>query len=157
MTRIFRVCRAVHSQLDGAGAHQVGGRWNSPGRPLVYMAQSTSLAVLENLVHMCREDFPAHYVEIQAAIPADLTILTPKQAGGLHDATREIGDRWLRSLDSAVLMVRSAVVPAEFNFLLNPLHPDFHRIEIAQPIPFLFDPRLFPVPAPGADLSSVPV
>jgi RES domain-containing protein len=56
--RLYRVCRAKHARLDGLGAKSVGGRWNSPGRAVVYMAESISLAVLENLVHMARVDFP---------------------------------------------------------------------------------------------------
>ena len=50
--RIYRVCRDIHARLDGEGAKLVGGRWNSPGRSVVYMAETVSLAVLENLVHM---------------------------------------------------------------------------------------------------------
>jgi RES domain-containing protein len=67
--RVFRACRRIHARLDGAGANRVGGRWNSPGRPMVYMAQSISLAVLENLVHMSRRDFPTGYVAVAAVIP----------------------------------------------------------------------------------------
>jgi len=38
--------------------------------------------------------------------------------------------------------VPSAVVPGEHNFLLNPRHRDFGRLEIGGPEPFEFDPRL---------------
>ena len=48
--RLFRVCRAKHARLDGHGAKLASGRWNSPGRAVVYMVESVSLAVLENLV-----------------------------------------------------------------------------------------------------------
>jgi RES domain-containing protein len=44
---------------------------------------------------------------------------------------------------SATLKVVSRVVPREHNFLLNPQHPDFGAIEVDDPIPFHFDPRLF--------------
>jgi RES domain-containing protein len=60
--RVFRVCRARYARLDGAGGRHVGGRWNSPGRAVVYMAESIALAVLENLVHMTRQDFPHGHV-----------------------------------------------------------------------------------------------
>ena len=55
--RVYRVCRARYARLDGEGARRAGGRWNSPGRTVVYMAESVALAVLENLVHMSRQDF----------------------------------------------------------------------------------------------------
>ena len=76
MRRVFRVCRAIYARLDGEGARQVGARWNSPGHAVVYMAESVALAVLENLVHMEREDFPTGYVVVGAIIPNTLTILS---------------------------------------------------------------------------------
>ena len=44
--RTFRVCRARYARLDGTGAQLAGGRWNSPGRAVVYMAESIALAVV---------------------------------------------------------------------------------------------------------------
>lgn len=94
---------------------------------------------------MSKEDFPVGYVSVSASIPDDLRILTDDDVKeGLPDAgPRELGDRWIGSLASAILRVRSAVVTDEFNFLLNPRHPEFAQI-IAEPaIPFVFDERLF--------------
>jgi len=65
---LYRVCRARYTRLDGEGARLVGGRWNSPGRAVVYMAESVALAVLENLVHMSRQDFPTGYVCVAAVL-----------------------------------------------------------------------------------------
>jgi RES domain-containing protein len=146
--RVYRVCRAIHARLDGEGANQVGGRWNSSGRAVVYMAQSISLAVLENLVHMSKMDFPVGYVSVSALIPDQLNILTEDAVRkDCPDAgTRELGDHWLGSLGSAVLRVRSAVIPEEFNFLLNPRHPEFAQIVVESAIPFVFDERLFLYP-----------
>jgi len=60
-------------------------------------------------------------------------------------STRELGSRWVAESRSAVLRVPSIVVD-EFNYLLNPRHPDFARLEIGGPQPFSFDPRLIPLP-----------
>ena len=73
---VYRVCRARYARLDGEGARLVGGRWNSPGRAVVYMAESVALAVLENLVHMSRQDFPIGYVCVSAVIPDSISIAT---------------------------------------------------------------------------------
>jgi hypothetical protein len=33
-------------------------------------------------------------------------------------------------------------VSGEFNYLLNPTHPDFKRVRVGKAEPFTFDPRL---------------
>lgn len=143
-TRVFRVCRAVHAKLDGQGAKLVGGRWNTPGHAIVYMSQSVALAVLENLVHMSEQDFPLGYVIVEAIVPENLIITTEadlnRQFG--RRAPKVLGDRWLEANQSAVLKVRSAVVAAEYNYLLNPDHPAFKQISVRRARPFKFDPRL---------------
>lgn len=59
------------------------------------------------------------------------------------EAVQEVGDGWLRSGAGPALRVPSAVVPREHNLLLNPVHPDFRRIEVDDPEPFHFDPRMW--------------
>ena len=56
---------------------------------------------------------------------------------------RELGDAWVRGMESAVLRVRSRVVGEEHNFLLNPAHAEFARIAVEAARPFEFDTRLF--------------
>jgi RES domain-containing protein len=51
---VYRVCRRIHAALDGEDAFRAGGRWNSPGKRMVYTAESVALAVLENLVHIAK-------------------------------------------------------------------------------------------------------
>ena len=83
----------------------MGGRWNSPGRPVVYMAQSVALAVLENLVHMSRQDYPIGYVVVAATVPDHVRILEHVRHldSRSSDAVRErtAGDLWLQSGESA--------------------------------------------------------
>lgn len=55
----------------------------------------------------------------------------------------EFGDAWLNTLLMPGLRVRPAVVPGQFNYLLNPLHADFARIVVEPVQPFDFDRRLF--------------
>lgn len=109
------------------------------------MAESVALAVLENLVHMIRDDFPKGYVVIGALIPSRLEILPEDQVREMYGALPEwaLGDLWLESLRTPVLRVRSAVVPSECNYLLNPRHPDFQAIVVELPVAFQFDERLF--------------
>jgi hypothetical protein len=43
---------------------------------------------------------------------------------------------------SAVLKVASVIVPEEFDYLLNPIHPEWDQIQIKAPIVYPFDSRL---------------
>ena len=63
----WRLCRAPFADLSGEGARRYGGRWNRPGRPIVYAASSAALAVLEVRVHL---DLPP------ALLPDDYLLLT---------------------------------------------------------------------------------
>lgn len=109
------------------------------------MAETISLAVLENLVHMSRQDFPVGYVLVTAVVPDEVRILEEddiiERFGTLR--RRRLGDLWIDAGASAVLAVRSVVVPFERNFLLNPAHPEFAAITLEPQLPFYFDERLF--------------
>ena len=143
----YRVCRRIYARLDGEGSRRVGGRWNSPGRPVVYMAQSVALAVLENLVHMSGQDYPTGHVIVEAIIPDHVRILghtrflDSQSSGAMIE--RKAGDAWLASGESAILRVPSAVVQGDWNFLINPRHLDFAQIMVEPPVPMRFDERLF--------------
>ena len=97
------------------------------------------------------EALAARYVMIPAQVPDAVAIeriearSLPAGWRSMHhlETLREIGAEWARSRRSAVLAVPSAVIPAETNFLLNPLHPEFRRIRLGKPVPFRLDPRLF--------------
>jgi RES domain-containing protein len=111
------------------------------------MAESVALAVLENLVHMSRQDFPTGYVCVAAILPSSMNIATEQDLRLRADlqelSSQALGDWWIESRQSAVLEVASLVVAHEHNYLLNPAHPDFARIATDPPALFHFDPRLF--------------
>jgi len=58
------------------------------------------------------------------------------------ESTRDVGTAWLKSNESPVLAVPSAVVHMETCYLFNPLHPDYGKLEIGLAKEFPFDPRL---------------
>jgi RES domain-containing protein len=62
--------------------------------------------------------------------------------------TQKIGDAWIEAGKTAILAVPSALYPEETNYVLNPVHPDFRRIEISAAEPFAFDPRMARLIAP---------
>lgn len=150
MLTVWRLttARFARSAFSGEGARVYGGRWNRKGTPLVYTAATQSLAMLEMLVQ--DEPLRARYVMIEVRLPKAVTIDRIKIEELPSDwrdiAAREklqaIGTAWARKGGSAVLAVPSAVIPAETNYLLNPLHPDFRRIKIGKPRKFETDLRL---------------
>jgi len=140
--------RFAGTAFSGEGARHYGGRWNRKGVTMVYTASSQSLAMLEMLVQ--DEPLRARYVMIPAILPKRLKIerIVPDQlpANWRDPAAREqlqsIGTDWISRGSSAVLAVPSSVIPAETNYLLNPYHPSFAKIEIGQAQEFITDLRL---------------
>jgi RES domain-containing protein len=134
--------------LSGEGAARYANRWNSKGVRVAYTSISRSLAVLEMLVHVTRDTFPADPVLIPIEVPdeliAELKILPDHWNEYPHRQTsRDAGGRWVREARSAALLVPSAVLPSERNLLINPRHPDFSRILVNRPEEGGLDPRLF--------------
>ena len=141
MLSVWRITTAAfaRSAFSGEGARLYGGRWNPKGVPMVYTAANQSLAMLEMLV----QDQPlrARYVMIEARIPNEVEIDRVRiddlpsdwRDIGARAKLQAIGAEWARKQSAAVLAVPSAIVPAESNYLLNPLHPDFKRIKVGSP------------------------
>lgn len=118
--------------------------------PVIYAAQSQALAALEMLGHLQGRDLLHNYVLIPITLEEALVEslgmhLLPEnwRADPAPMELRRIGDEWLERAECPVLRVPSALLPQEFNFLLNTRHPDFQQLKFGDPIPFRFDPCLF--------------
>jgi RES domain-containing protein len=89
-------------------------------------------------------------VSIQATIPEGLKIelVLPSELPANWKDTiipvslQERGTSWVNASESAILQVPSVVVDNEWNYVLNPSHPDFAQITWGAPTPFSLDPRL---------------
>jgi len=139
--RVWRVCRRPFADLSGEGARLYGGRWNSPGRPMVYAAESAALAVLEVRVHLDLDwrVLPDDYV-LMAIETDDLVAETLAES---PVDPRAAGDEWLASGRTALLRAPSFIVPESANVLVNPAHRDAARLAVASIRPFAFDARLW--------------
>ncbi len=138
---LWRICREKFADLSGRGASLLGGRWNSPGRPVVYAAEAAALAVLEVRVHLDLDWslLPNDYVLLEI----DAAAAEIEQIATLPADTIAAGDAWLSSGRTAILQVPSLIVPESRNLLINPLHPDAANISIASSRAFAFDHRLW--------------
>ena len=146
----FRIADRRRKIFDGTGAKLYGGRWNSPGRPVIYAAETYAGALLEILVHANIGRIPRTHAVVEIQIPEDLTIARFDQpellawSDAADSVSRNFGDRWLEEKRSCVLLAPSAVTRGrEHNLLINPEHPDFARITCSQPQEVLWDDRLF--------------
>lgn len=136
-----------YADLSGIGGLRAAGRWHSQGRRIVYLADYSSSALLEMLVHMDRDLMPATYQLLRIVVPADIAVATideelPPDWRSQTLTSREIGDRWLDRSASALLRVPSAISAKGNNYLLNPEHPDAAKIAVSEIIKAPFDPRL---------------
>lgn len=150
MLSIYRISDSRHPIWDGTGAAMVGGRWNSPGKPVIYGALSYACAMLEILVHANIGRVPATHVHVVAEVPDHITV---KRLDTLHlpagwdsdDITiaRRVGDRWLSEAKTAVLIVPSVVARLEWIAVINLLHPDAQQLQVSPSQPVIWDQRLF--------------
>lgn len=137
----WRLCRAPFADLSGQGAALYGGRWNSPGTPLVYLAANAALALLEVRVHL---DLPPDLLpDDYVLLAVGLDGLRSERLETLPEQPRAFGDRWLAEGRTALLDVPSALVPESRNLLLNPRHPEAAQARILHQRRFAFDPRLW--------------
>lgn len=146
----YRICKAEHAagMWTGAGARVFGGRWNSKGVAVVYTAENRSLAAMEQLVHLLSPRSLTGYVI--ASITFDTAHVRRVETKDLPrrwnspvapPGLKRLGDAWIAAGKHAVLAVPSAVMPGEWNYLLNPAHPAFAGFARTKPEPFKYDAR----------------
>jgi RES domain-containing protein len=147
--RVYRVCSAAYSDLDGEGARLYGGRWNSPGLAIVYTASTLALAILETRVHLRR--VPVDYVRLTIEISDKSLPIREVNIGDLDpgwrlDAriTRSIGDNHFASDLLVPLKVPSVVVDADWNLLFSRDYAIAHA-SIVEQEPLMMDERLWSV------------
>ena len=150
---LWRLVKARHVEtaFSGEGARRYGGRWNARGTSVVYLSGELSLAALELFVHLTPQDarlrFSAIRVECPAAVNVQQLALAELPGNWREepppDGCKALGSSWVEKVESALLRVPSIIVPSEFNYLLNPAHPDFKKITVHAPQPFGFDSRMW--------------
>jgi RES domain-containing protein len=146
--RIVRAAR-VRTAFTGEGSRVYDGRWNSRGTSVIYVSEHESLAALELFIHTMPLPPTERYFSFRVEWNDKLTEYFPSKnlppdwnAEPPASASMQIGDAWVRSARSVALAVPSLLSKSEFNFLLNPRHPDFKKIKIGPPVKYRFDPKL---------------
>lgn len=138
----------MYADLSGTGARLYGGRWNSEGRSMVYLASSRSLAVLEALAHLSPTNIPDGFCMMMIDAPDDFAEIAadslPENWSDFPEpmGLKRIGNNFIAENKTLFLKVPSAIFSEEFNYLLNPLHPKAPSVKIISNKPFRFDRRL---------------
>jgi RES domain-containing protein len=154
--RVYRIAKEKPGRyraddLSGNGAALSGGRWNARGTPVLYTSANASTAVLETRVHatgilpranlfLVTIDVPDQLLgaAFEPALPPDWNL-----AGISPQTTVEIGQAWITQANALAMKVPSVVCPADFNYMLNPRHPDMRDVAVIAADAFELDPRLF--------------
>lgn len=155
---LYRFSRKEHGgDLSGKGAELYGGRWNSKGVPVVYCAESRALAVTEIIAYtppgLIPEGYVLNIIEVPVeSRPAGTGVVCAVEPDALPEGwkryphgkeTKHLGDELLKARKCLLIKVPSALVTGEYNYLINPLHPDFNKVKVLEVLPFNFNERLF--------------
>lgn len=148
---VYRIAQKAFIQdLSGEGARLYGGRWNHRGVPLLYTAESRSLAILEILVHAQKIVSISNLAVLTLEIPNQFKIDDIKELTKLplnwqkytsHPELQDLVSNWINS-GGFILKVPSAIINEESNYLINPLHKNMKELKVTSIEDFVIDERL---------------
>jgi len=146
---LYRITKSTYAHdLQGTGGLYGPGRWNREGTRLLYLAEHVSLAKLEVLSNS--RQIPKNQSLVTVEIPESATIKFVDSAELPDDWEKipyleelaDIAERWISEQKFWIMRVPSAHSPTEFNYLLNPLHPEHTTLKLISVGPHSFDTRL---------------
>lgn len=149
--KLFRVAKEQYaSDLSGRGAEIHGGRWNTPGYPVVYTSTTASLALLESLAwtsmsSLLSAGFVMMVIQCPETCLHELKVYELPAGWNHIDAygvTQKIGDAWINSKNTLLLRIPSAILSMEANMLINPKHTLMSQVVIEELFDIEFDPRV---------------
>ena len=148
---VYRITNKEHAALDGIGGLYGPGRWHRKGNFVIYASEHASLAAWEKIVHVASfENLSINLLLVKIEIPDKIEIQTIPQhilvkgwdSFPFSDETVNYGSSFLQKKEYLALKVPSAIIPDEFNIILNPPHPDIQVCKIISSNPFIFDKRI---------------
>jgi RES domain-containing protein len=151
-TRLYRLVKQKYARqaLGGRDGLEADGRWHSAGRPIVYLASSEALAVLEVRVHLGPVVPVDPYALLTVEVPSRLIDALRREewprgwdAVPFGPPSQQVGDRWLAERHGVALQVPSVHSGSDFNVLFNPAHAKASRGRLVARRRYDFDRRLF--------------
>jgi len=146
---VYRISNPLYSNdISGTGAKLYGSRWNSKGLSMLYTSSYISLAILEMLVHTNFDDYAISldlvYIEIPDTLDYKEIKIARLKTNWVEDIsyTQFMGDEFIKSMQAPLLKIPSAIIEEEYNYIVNPLHPEFKKVKIDKIKSFRPDKRL---------------
>jgi RES domain-containing protein len=145
---VYRITPKIY--MSSLFAPGIPGRWNSAGKLVIYAAESIALAFTENIIRRkglgFGNDYGIMYIEIPDTL--EITKIEPsKLLAGWRSFTdysicQAIGDTWYNKSITPILKVPSAVLPSDYNFVLNSMHSEFKKIKLVGTSDLIPDDRI---------------
>ncbi|TXD82892.1 RES domain-containing protein [Subsaximicrobium wynnwilliamsii] len=148
---VYRISHKKHSKaLSSSGA---ANRWNLDGEYVIYTGASRSLSTLELVVHRNTIKKLPDYELMILSIADEEDLFEQVPVKNLPNTWRSfesyyklqlIGSAWYTEQRSLILKVPSAVIPQEYNYIVNSKHPLFtEKVSLIRNEDYFFDDRLF--------------
>lgn len=146
---VYRISKCKYiNDLTGVGAATFSGRWNSKGIYILYTAATPSLALLESVVHISNipvDEYCMATIEMAENKIKEMKIADLPQNWFVNPPAaqlKSIGDKFIKDNIFLALKLPSAIMMEDFNFLLNPNHPDFNKVKLIATRTIPIDERL---------------
>ncbi len=147
---VFRITTEKHSKdLSASG---IANRWNLDSEFVLYSSGSRSLAALEMVVN--RKNILSNFIYkiMVISIPDEDDNFIQFKTKELSENWRSfegftqlqgMGSEWYRKSEDLILKVPSAVIPQEFNYVINTVHKDFKKkVKLVRAEDYFWDKRL---------------
>lgn len=147
---VYRIGKTKFSKdLSGEGARLNGGRWNHIDTPCVYTSESRALAVIEYSVNVNIDDIPRSLSITTIEIPDnEIQILSVSDLPGnwqqspAPTSTKDLGTKLFTKTNLPIIKITSAIIPDEYNYLLNPQNSGSLNFKILHVADFIYDVRI---------------
>jgi len=147
---VYRIVREKYA--NSLFASGVPNRWNKSGEFVIYTGASRSLSTLELVVHRSAIRPSVTYKMMLIKISEDEELISHPEPSDLpvdwqsmssYARLQKIGSTWYKSRKSLIMRVPSAIIPQEYNFIINTSHPGFSKfVEISGVEDYFWDQRL---------------
>jgi len=147
---VFKIARDpyAHKLIASGRSH----RWNLDEQFIIYTASSRSLASIELIVNLNTISPTMRYKVMVISVADEERLFTqilqtrlPSswRSMSAYPQSQSIGSDWYQNKTSLILKVPSAIIPQEYNYLINTNHPDFKKeVTLVRTENYFWDERL---------------